>query len=461
MNKKILYFTLATGISQLFAFAALFLYTSFLAADVYALIAIFETVLFFLQAGVGLALDRAAQRYYVDHDGKKIIALASTGVIVVSAAFFVILWGFFLLLPMLERLGLNGWQFSAIYLTATGYLLHAVVLVKYQFSEQPKLYFLASVTKTGSFFVLSLLILVYYEKSANAFIYAGVLTGCGLIIMSIAINKLAVLDRDNYVLLKSMLSYAMPFVPTLLAAWVLLWSNRLFMVGHIDSHDIGVISVAQRVGMVFFVFTQAISLVATPALYRHLKAGEMVASSQLINAFFGIFFLVATAIVFFLPQILPLVLSTDYEAAGVFITVIMFANFTSALMAVSTNILFNFYKKTKLQMQVFLICALLALLLNMLLIPLFKMDAVLFNLVFPGLALFVLHLYLCHKSTGFVLPYGKLALLLFGFAAICVAADYLNTQVSSNVIALSIEVTVCLIIGYFTVKPLVFKERQC
>jgi O-antigen/teichoic acid export membrane protein len=460
MNKKIFYFTLATIFSQLFAFGTLFLYTSVLEPSLYAIVAVFEVILFFIQASVGLALDRSAQRFYVDYDGGYIIALTSSAVILLTLFIFVLVTLLSYGIPFLEYIEVSYYQFCAIYIAAVGYILHAVVLVKYQFEEKAMLYFFTSVAKTASFFLLSYIMLNYYEPSPTAFIYSSLITGIVLIFMSLVINKPRMFGNKHLTLFKEMLRYSIPFVPTLVASWVLLWSNRLFMVGVVEANDIGIFSAAQRVGMIFFVFVQAVSLVATPVLYKKLKEGQLAESNRLMNTYFGLFFLTASLIVFYLPRVLTQILGSEYENIGFFISVIMFANFITAIMGISTNILFNFYKQTLLQMKVFLSCAAIALALNTLLIPMFKLDAVLFNMVFMVLVLFCSHLYLCKRSTNFSLSYIRLLLLIVGFASVCYFENRLNYLVENTIVVMGVEAIICILIVFFTCRTFI-KEETC
>lgn len=460
MNNKILYFTFATVLSQVFAFGALFMYTSILQPNVYAVVAIFEVILFFLQASIGLAIDRAAQRFYVDYDGNYVISIASSVAILLTMMSLLLIIIFNTFFHFSDDFNIHIFEFLGIYIAAVGYILHSIILVKYQFENKPKLYFLSSIAKTLSFFLLSLIFLNFYKPSASAFIYSSGLSGIFLTLMAILITKPILLRKVNLPLCYEMLRYAAPFVPTLLASWVLLWSNRLFMVGVVDANDIGVFSAAQRVGMIFFVFVQAVTLVATPTLFEKLKAGQTLHSNRLINVYFSLFFFIGTLIVFYLPLVLSFIFDSSYQDLGFYIAIIMFANFISAAMAVSTNIIFNFYKKTVLQMTVFLCCAVVALVLNFALIPLFALHAVLFNLIFVVSILFCLHLYYCKVSTNFRLTYLRLLVFVFAFGLVCLVDSTFTFIVVNEFIEASIKMVFCLLIGFYTIRSFI-RIEQC
>ena len=460
MNSKIIYFTLATAFSQLLAFASLFLYTSFLEPGIYATIAVFEAVLFFLQVSVGMALDRSAQRFYIDHSGSFIISLATSGVLLISGFLLIILVIISLLFPILTYINVGFYEFVAIYMAAVGYIVHSIILVKYQFEEKPKLYFLTSVSKTGLFLLVSYLVLENITITPAAFIYSSFFTGCVLLFVSLVIAKPILIKEKNIPLFSEMLTYSMPFVPTLIASWLLLWSSRLFMVGNIEAGDIGVYGVTQRIGMVFFIFTQSISLVITPILYRNLKEEKISESILIIKRYFSIFLLVATSIVFVLPKLLSYIFDSQYIGVDYFLPFIVFVNFISALMGVSTTILFNFYKETALQMKIFFVVSLATLVLNIYLIPIYKMNGVLFNLVFSVLVLFFVHLYFCKKIIGLAVSYSYFLVLIFSIAFVCYLPSYMSKFYFSELTRIYIELAIAGLMLVYNFKLFIVDGRD-
>lgn len=392
MNKNTLFYSGAVGVAQIFSFLTLFAYTKNLKPELYAYIAIFETIIMLLQSCIGGAIDRGAQRYLVDLAADKVISSAVWICTALSIVLFPVVWTGFTLFSQYTSL-----EISMMYIAAFGYILHSIILVKYQFSERPKLYFYASISKTLSFFVFSLVFIYLFNLEEKSFLYSSVITGLLLVFITILVVKPKLLYVKDFVFIKDILTYSLPFVPTLLASWCIIWSSRIFMTGHIDAHEIGIFSAAQRVAMVFFIFTQAVTLVATPMLFRLLNdcRKKDVCDYMLLNI--KVLMIIALCISFFLPSVLSIVMGEDYEGIRCYISLLMYVNFLSAVMGISTSILFNFYKQTALQMKVFLIVSFFAFFLNALLIPAFNMLGVFLSLLIPMVFLLIIHFYYVNK----------------------------------------------------------------
>lgn len=396
MNRNTLYFSGAVGVAQLFSFLTLFAYTSNLKPEIYALIAILETIILLLQSCIGGSIDRGTQRFLVDKNPEVVI---STSVSISMALSFILFPVISICFSLFSRYTLL--EFSIMYVAAFGYILHAIILVKYQFSERPKFYFYASIAKTFSFFVFSLLFLYAFNMEEESFLYSSLLTGLILIAVTFWVAKPQYRYLKDLNFVKDMLTYSLPFVPTLLASWCIIWSSRLFMTGHIEDQDIGVFSAAQRVAMVFFIFTQAVTLVATPTLFRLLSEDKKNEASDCMLLNVNVLMIVALSISFFFPDLLFMFMGEDYEGMQFYISILMYVNFLSAIMGVSTSILFNFYKKTALQMKIFLLISFLAFVLNAILIPKFGMEGVVVSLFLPMILLLVVHFYFVNNFIQF------------------------------------------------------------
>lgn len=396
MNRNILFYGGATGVAQIFSFLTLFAYTAVLKPELYAIVAIFETVLLLLQSCISGAIDRSAQRFYLEREHDKVISTSAS----------IAIAGAILLFPLAISGAMLSNQVSLleiliIYVTAASYVLHTIVLVKYQFSERPKNYFLTSVAKSLSFLLGSLFFLYIVKAQELSFLYASLASALLLLFISLWVTKPKLSALRDKAFVKEMLSYSLPFVPTLLSSWFITWSARFFMVGHIQAQNIGVFSAAQKIAMVFFIFTQAVTLVATPALFKLLKDDkeEQAKNSMLLSV--KALMVVALGITFFLPEILGFILGDEYQGIQRHITLLMYVNFISAILGVSSSILFSYFKKTALQMKVFLFIALVSVVLNATLIPNFKMQGVVFSLIIPITLLIFLHFYIVKTQLSF------------------------------------------------------------
>ncbi|MFD0950030.1 lipopolysaccharide biosynthesis protein [Paraperlucidibaca wandonensis] len=447
MNRNILFYGGATGVAQIFSFLALFAYTAMLKPEMYALVAIFETVILLLQSCISGAIDRSSQRFYLELEPDKVISTSAS----IAIAGALLLFPLTIAGTMLSS-QVTLFEFVIIYVTAVSYVLHTIVIVKYQFAQRPMDYFLATVAKSLSFLIGSIFFLYVLKMQAQSFLYASLTSALILLVISICVTKPKLSALGDKALVKEMLSYSLPFVPTLLASWFITWSVRFFMVGHIQAQDIGVFSAAQKVAMVFFIFTQTVTLVATPALFRLLKDGKEEQAKNNMLLSIKALMIVALGITFFLPDILRLVMSDEYQNIQGYITILMYVNFIAAILGVSSSILFSYYKKTALQMKVFLFIALVSITLNSTLIPIFKMHGLVFSLLIPITLLIFLHFYIVKTQLSFSGLGSKVMAIAAIFSILLLVSYYLKELGTGKSFVLLYEFGIILTLGFWTYK---------
>ena len=415
MNIQIFYYLGAIVFGQSLTLLVFFLYINSFSPSVYAVIGLFETALLLLQSVIGGALDRAAQRFYIDFNPSRVISTASSTAIV----FGLILFPFIsLALLILENLTL--FDLLAIYFAALSYVLHAIVLVKYQFSNQPRKYFIFSVLKplVMLIFVIYFLFLDYSGK--EIFILSCYFSGFSIMALSLYITKPYNSGFSQIKLAKEMLAFSLPFLPTLVSAWIINWSSRFFMAGNIDLEAIGIFSAAQRIAMLFFIFSQALIIVATPRIFNLLKDKRIKDAQIEMILYIKVLAFLSITIIFFFPPIFNYFTPEKYIGIESFLMILISINFISACMGVTTNLLFSFYKKTLLQMICFLFIAFLSILMNVVLIPVYYMEGAFASLIIAVVLLFIAHNLLVRKFARDNVPSAKIILILGIFLAMLV-----------------------------------------
>ncbi|WP_162047385.1 lipopolysaccharide biosynthesis protein [Vibrio taketomensis] len=68
--------------------------------------------------------------------------------------------------------------------------------------------------------------------------------------------------------------YSWPFIPTLLIAWVLNMSDRVFIERYLGMQDLGIYSMAYKLSMAFLVITSSFSLAFTPFFHKVAELGN-------------------------------------------------------------------------------------------------------------------------------------------------------------------------------------------
>ena len=182
--------------------------------------------------------------------------------------------------------------------------------------------------------------------------------------------------RENWNLGRSMISYGLPLLPAFISGWMISWSNRFFLGAYVSEEQLGVYSAVFKYSSVFFLFVQAISIYATPIIYRLLEAK----SYQKVEKYLvgSVFLFLIGALIFSgaMVYLLPYfgVTSSIELVFGVGVM-----NYLSGIAGVTTQLLLLFYKKTKEVMYGSVFFATICIGSYWLLIPEFKIFGVLFS----------------------------------------------------------------------------------
>ena len=387
MIKKIGYFSISVVIPQVLSLITIFIFVKYLNVEEFAKIAIFESILLLLQSTVGLAVEKACSRYY--HDWKEqVISFASSVTLISSIIIFLLCILINEVFDILNYFGLSLFSFIMLYIAACGYIQTLILLTKYQFEESVNDYLKLSLLKTAPFFIIVILYIFLFDMRADSFIWGHGITGLFLLLFTTIKNK--PLFKSNEKVTK-LVKYSLPFIPTVLSAWIMNWSNRLFMSGNVDVETLSIYSFLHKISMIYFLFTTSINLYFIPHIYKSLK--ENINIDKLSNQLIIINIIVVSLISIVLTHTVELFF--DYQRDLILIMIYSFflTNYMSSILAVNCNLILNYNNKTKLQMYHSIFVAAIALLLNYILISKYNFWGVIIAQLIPVIVLTYLRFY--------------------------------------------------------------------
>jgi O-antigen/teichoic acid export membrane protein len=252
-------------------------------------------------------------------------------------------------------------------------------------------------------------------------------------------------------MLKEGLKFSWPFVPTLMIAWIMNWSDQLFIANFLSMAEVGIYSMSYKVSMSFNMLIAAAAITFTPFFYETANSEDQEkAKSILCNVIIKIvygYMLVAFLIAIFSFEIVTIFLTDQYNQAITLIRILIISHLLSAIMGVSTNLFYLQAKKSKLQLSVVIFGAIVNILLNFLLIPTYGLFGAAFATVASMFILTIIHYNVSRKCYFVKLPWIGFA----KFAVMLGATVFFVSVLGENII---VKVSLCLILSYF-----VWRER--
>jgi O-antigen/teichoic acid export membrane protein len=421
--KSSYYYTIANVLPQSIGFLFLPIYSIYMTPSDFGVVAAMETVAYIFSVIVCLSLDRAAQRFYFDGDidyQKKMLSTFFISTLLLSLLFVVVCLA---IKPFLQAVFVSIPFYPYFMLSIASVSLNSLSLITtlyYQVSEQPRIYMALKVVRFISQIFLTLIFVVWLLEGAKGQLIAE------LISVSLFIPVYLIIAHKNFgwyfdkaILIKGV-SYSWPFIPTLLMAWVLNLSDRVFLERYIGLEDLGVYSMGYKVSMAFFVFSSALTMAYTPVFYRLANSENQTYAKSCLSYYSkltsGVFIFLTFFMALFSKEIFDFFLDSRYQQGYNILRIVIFGHLLSAIMGVTSVLYILQAKKTKLNMLIAIQAAFVNVILNFLLIPSYGVYGAAIATLLSLIILTTLQYHFSKNAYFIRFPWGKVSIII-GFLA--------------------------------------------
>ncbi len=441
----------------LLGFVLLPFYSKFLSTSEYGIIAAMGVLSGVLAVFSNLALDRAAFRFYFDSSvpavRQKLLGTFFFGSIGVAVLIFcLLLLGKPLLTQAYPDIAFYPYYFFTI-LTISLSVIESFVMGYFRIAEKPHDYllmiFLQLCLQGGLIFYFVLI----KEQGAFGQILALLTAVLTLLPVYLVIAYKNFSLSFNWGLFKEGVAFSWPFIPTLLIAWVLNWSDSVFIAHFLSMNEVGLYAMAYKISMVFFMLTGAFALAYQPVFFRKANQADQEEARfsiySIIHAASRAFILIAFLLALFSRDIVALLLDNKYQNIYILIRIIVLAHIFSAIMGISSNLYYLQSKRSKLQLVVVMAAAAINLLLNYLLVPHFGISGAAWATVISIMSLAAIHYHFAKRCYFIPIFWGRLCLLI---ALSTVVVLFFQYFLEGLWIALPLKIIFCLVLVNFMLK---------
>lgn len=272
-------------------------------------------------------------------------------------------------------LGMSGYE-KLFYLTGIILVFEAittVILTYFRFQFKSLKVVIYTVLQLGAVAVISFLLLKYFSYNVDAIFWARFYS---LILILIALfstlSKLLRIKIEKD-LLKKLLVYGAPLVPASLAFWVITFSNRIFLTKFESLDSVGIYGIAMKIGMVITLLTSSVQMAWRP---YSMSIREKPDADRIYAGIFYIIFIIGMLGITMVAQLSPLILkmmmiNAEYIEARNYIAFLSMSSFLSFYYLIISVGLF-LKEKTGAISKYVGISAVISVILNIVLIPLFS-----------------------------------------------------------------------------------------
>ena len=358
--KNVSFYSIGNILPQAVGFVLLPIYSRYLSPSDYGIVSSMQVVGGILAVFLTLAINNSVYRLYFDYKTEKrrkeYLGTVSISIAIIS---FVIVFLLFLFRNFVSQI-FKGIEFFPYYMYA---ILTAYFTV---FSLIPKIYLQVN-KKAGKFvsislsqFFISTSLILYFviKEGAGA---EGMLKGtmiASIIMLPVYfyITYKTISFTVNRKILKESLSFSLPMIPSLLSAWILNLSDRIFIERYFDLNDVGLYSMGYKIGSLVLVFASAFNLAYGPIFYKLASSENQDLAKKKLKQYNHLFVLVLILVVFlisfFSKEAILLLLDPKYFEAYKIIPIIAF----SCLISQTTGLLnLSIYQNKKTLQMMYMI----------------------------------------------------------------------------------------------------------
>jgi O-antigen/teichoic acid export membrane protein len=323
-----------------------------------------------------VAFDRALPRMYYDYESedrrKTLLGTIFFAILIASTVLAVVLF--------LAR-GLVARMFRSIpffpyyaYTIGTAFVIAYSLVPKatYRILGRAGTFFTFSIAQFVLPTIIVLVNVVALRRGAVGFVEARFFGNLILLPVFLLSNRTLARFKLDFGILKKCVRFSLPFVPTLISAWALNLSNRIFLERYLSLDEVGIYSLGLRIAQVAILLQTGINAAYNPFFYKTASELEAESAKKILYKYNAIYMMVgvylAFAVVMLSKEAIQLFIDARYLRAHEIIPVISISylfNSGSGL----TNLFIYQVKKSSKVMTFVLIGAVINVVLNVILIP--------------------------------------------------------------------------------------------
>jgi O-antigen/teichoic acid export membrane protein len=244
---------LSSVLDRIVGFVMLPVYTRFLTPADYGVMELIYMTTSIISLVVGFGVEAAVSRFYFDYpvesERKKVISTAIAGYGAMVAVFVIALLPFS---GLMSRLILDSEEYSSFFLIAIITLAFGMILpIVFAYLRVKQKSFLYMITKTSMTIInlsLNIYFVVFAKKGVYGILLSNMVAQAIFMVALVAITLRHTGFGVNYKLLKEMLKFGLPLIPSNISAYIIHASDRYFVKQYADLTTTGLYSLGYKIG---------------------------------------------------------------------------------------------------------------------------------------------------------------------------------------------------------------------
>ena len=406
------------------------IYVASMTTEQYGIVGSMQTLISVLAIVLSLGAEKSIFRLFHEYktaEGQNVFLASVTWFIYILATIMIVL--LFLLHTYVGRI-FSSIPFSPYYAYAlcVAFCLAFEVAprIYLQVTKQSKKYFFFSLTQM-SFSAAGILYFAVYKHQEAAGMLKGMLVAqAAMMPLYIGVHIQNYNVRPQIRLIKSILTYCLPLLPSAVAAWIITMSSQVFVERSFSTSEVAVYALSLKIIGAITIFASALMTAYKPLFYQLANSeNQQLAKDKLYNLqnnIILVLILISGLIAVFSKDIITVFFRSDYYDAIYLIPLLMFGS-TLGKISGYTNLAFYQEKKTMLMMWIMITASIVSVSMNYYIIPHYSIYGAAITYM-ASIAVFFVLKYILSRPYYFI-PYNWTKII---WAFICMVFAYaINT----------------------------------
>lgn len=374
--KQVGYYSIGNILPVVVGFVLLPLYSRYISPAEYGIINTTTTLSSIVGVFFFLSLDRSIFRLYHDYkdelERKNFLGSISIFITILSTIIFLIL---ILLAHFVEMLFNHIAFFPYIFLAILSTYFNSfsrIPKVYLQTVEKPSRFLILSVMQFLSITVFNVWFIVFQKEQAVGMLKGTAIGNLVVLPFFVYENVKFINLKLNYKYLKGALIFSLPSIPSMISAWVMNLSDRIFIERFNSLTDVGLYSMGYKIAGIILIFSQAFNMAYNPIFYKLANSKDQVSAKNTLFKYNNVYIIaclvIVLCIILFAKEGVQLLIDVKYYDSYKYVTIISLAYYIG-LMAGLSNLSLYQVKKTRQIMYFIVIGAITNILFNFMLIP--------------------------------------------------------------------------------------------
>lgn len=445
--------------TQIISFLMLPLYTAYLKTAEYGYVDLIHTYIQLLGPIICLGLQNAAFRFLVDSrsDRKKREAIISN-IFISSIILFIV----FLMLYIIVNMFLHiNYTFYIIINTASFLFLDICLQIARGVGDN-KTFAIASGLTTLMTVLLNVVLIMFLKFGAIGMLismFAANLVGAIYIVLKLKLYKYINIHSCDKEILKELLKYSLPTVPSGISWWIISASDRTIISTAIGVAANGIYAIACKFPNILNVFTNIFALSWTESAAINIESDKRdIFFSKVIDNAIRIFSSLCIGMIACMPFVFPILIDSQYNEAYMYIPILVLASLCNVFVSIYSAI-YVAKKLTKQVANTSIVAAIINISINLLFVKFIGIYAAAISTVFAYGIMMVYRHFDLKKFIHLKIDFKLLGLLIAVFT-IVTTTYYINNFVLNAIMLVLIVLFTAYLNRKIVLKTLNFAKQK-